>query len=219
MTCPSCGRRRAKRACPALGADICTICCGTKRLVEIRCPADCPYLASARQHPPAVAQRRHERDARFLWPFVNGLSEAQYRLLLIFETVIRRYRAHAIPPLRDEDVAEAAASLAATLETADRGIIYEHRPTSLTAQRLAGELKTALDELTRAPEGRRSIPRDSAEALRRIERAAKTAAGELGDGDASYLDLVERFLADIGTKSEESRPAASVETPRLIISG
>ena len=53
MTCPLCGARKARRACPGVGRDICAVCCGTKRLVEIRCPATCGYLQSARVHPAA----------------------------------------------------------------------------------------------------------------------------------------------------------------------
>ena len=35
MACPVCGQRKARRECPALGQTICTVCCATKRLVEI----------------------------------------------------------------------------------------------------------------------------------------------------------------------------------------
>src|SRR4029079_6022625 len=52
VICPLCGVRRARRGCPALGKQICAVCCGTKRLVEIQCPSDCAYLATAREHPP-----------------------------------------------------------------------------------------------------------------------------------------------------------------------
>jgi hypothetical protein len=57
MVCPLCGLRRARRACPALGKQICAVCCGTKRLVEIQCPSDCVYLAVSREHPPAAVVR------------------------------------------------------------------------------------------------------------------------------------------------------------------
>src|SRR5262245_27935296 len=62
VRCPLCGERRARRACPALGKLICAVCCGTKRLVEIRCPSDCSYLASAREHPAAVVVRQQQHD-------------------------------------------------------------------------------------------------------------------------------------------------------------
>src|SRR5207247_6809666 len=45
VLCPLCGTRRARRGCPALSQQICAICCGTKRLVQIQCPSDCTWLA------------------------------------------------------------------------------------------------------------------------------------------------------------------------------
>ena len=60
--CSLCGRRRGRRACPALGESICAACCGTKRLVEISCPPECSYLRSSQAHPPAAVQRQRERD-------------------------------------------------------------------------------------------------------------------------------------------------------------
>jgi class 3 adenylate cyclase len=42
--------------------------------------------------------------------------------------------------LNDDDVADAAGALAATFETAARGVIYEHAPESLVARRLADDL-------------------------------------------------------------------------------
>ena len=62
VVCPLCGERTARRGCPALGQQICAVCCGTKRLIEIALPGDCVYLASAREHPPAVAVRQQQRD-------------------------------------------------------------------------------------------------------------------------------------------------------------
>ncbi len=42
--CVHCGKSKGKRACPALGGEICAPCCGKHRLVEIACPADCRWL-------------------------------------------------------------------------------------------------------------------------------------------------------------------------------
>lgn len=44
MKCVKCGKQKGKRACPALGGDICATCCGTHRLKEISCPAGCTWL-------------------------------------------------------------------------------------------------------------------------------------------------------------------------------
>ncbi len=72
MTCPLCSQRKARRACPALGHQICAVCCGTKRLTQIPCPSDCVYLASAREHPPA--DRRPPAAAR---PGLHGPIDAR----------------------------------------------------------------------------------------------------------------------------------------------
>src|SRR5918996_3033118 len=116
MQCPSCGQRKARRACPALGSNICPVCCGTKRLAEIKCPVDCGYLASAREHPAAVVKRRQERDVAHLLPTIRHLTERQYQLFFLFHTLIARHKPQGLTRLVDSDIAEAAGALAATLE-------------------------------------------------------------------------------------------------------
>ena len=51
------------------------------------------------------------------------------------------------------ELGDAAGALAATFETAGRGVIYEHAPQGSPAQALAAEIKTALAGLT-GKEGR-----------------------------------------------------------------
>jgi hypothetical protein len=48
--CGSCVARKGKRNCPALGAVICTECCGTKRQKEIDCPTDCFFLGKSKEY-------------------------------------------------------------------------------------------------------------------------------------------------------------------------
>lgn len=56
--CKKCGQRKAKRHCPALGSDICNLCCGLLREKEIHCPPQCSYLA---QHRPYQEKRILEK--------------------------------------------------------------------------------------------------------------------------------------------------------------
>lgn len=191
MTCPLCGARKARRSCPALAQSICTVCCGTKRLKEIACPPDCSYLAGATAHPPAIERRQRQRDFEFAMPMVHKLSDPGYRLMLALQDLVRRYGPTALPPLVDSDVAEAARALAATLETAAKGIIFEHQAQSLPAQRLLGEWKALLTELSRTPSS--AFDREAATALRRIEEACGRAATQLDGGPTAYLQFLERL--------------------------
>jgi len=225
VACPLCTTRKARRSCPALDRTICAPCCGTKRLVEIRCPPDCPWLASAQAHPPAALLRRRSRDALVLAPMLHDLPERPYLLTVLLLDVVRRHRKTALPPLTDRDVQDAAAALAATFETAGRGLIYEHQTTSLPAQRLLQELRASVDEVGKRAEGSPSVVRDAAVALRRIEWGAREAAGRRGDTSAAgtaLLDLLDRLPQDLPGDSGQGRPdgeatATHAEAQRIIL--
>src|SRR6188474_1868483 len=209
MLCPSCGQRKARRACPALGASICPVCCGTKRLVEIKCPPDCGYLASAREHPAAIVRRRQERDVAQLLPTIRHLTERQYQLFFLFHTLIARFTPQGFTRLVDTDVAEAAAAVAATLETAARGVIYEHTPQSPPAQALATELKAMLAQVRE--QGAKVFDREAAIVLRAIEHGARETTVPTS---TTYVDLVARVLDVTGTS--ESVPPAAPPSPLIL---
>lgn len=212
MVCPLCNQRKAKRSCPALGKQICAVCCGTKRLTEIACPDTCVYLASARHHPPAVVQRQQELDRAMLLPLLQGLSERQARVFLMLGSLISRYQPDALQPLQDDDIAQAAGALAATIETAVRGIVYEHQPSSLLAGRLMAELKGLVDEI--AKNAGSAVERDAAIALRRLEHGAKAMAS-VNPGTNEFQKLLARVLAPPpGTATPETPPAPA---PTIIL--
>jgi hypothetical protein len=214
VVCPLCGQRRVRRDCPALGQHICAICCGTKRLVQIECPSTCTYLSAAREHPPAAVVRRKQRDLERLVPPLRDLSERQSQLCFALTTFLARYSGPEFLPLTDADVAEAAAALAATLETSARGVIYEHRPASLPAERLATSLRPLLTEAGKR--GGSAFERDAAVVLRRMEEAARNARLVDHGNDRAFLDLLKRTTrpSDQDTPSGER---AGPSEPRLII--
>ena len=191
MSCPQCQLRKERRACPALHQTICAVCCGTKRLTEIQCPDDCVYLTSAREHPAAVVKRQQEHDVAILLPTLKGLSERQHQLFFLFQSLISRHTPEGFTRLIDDDVAEAAAVAASTLETAAKGVIYEHAAQSLPAQRLATEMKTMLAEMRQ--QGAKVSDREAAIVLRAIEKGAREAR-KVEPGDTSYLTLMARLL-------------------------
>ena len=205
MTCPLCRQRKPRRECPALRQTICSVCCGTKRLIEIDCPADCVHLASAREHPAAVVRRQQERDVAILMPTIRQLTERQYQLFFLLHTQIARHTPDGFARLTDEDVAQAAGAFAATLETAGRGVIYEHTTQSIPAQKLLGELKAMMAEARQ--QGATIYDGEAAIALRAIETGARE-AGKAGDGDTTYIELMRRLL-QINRSTNAREPAAT----------
>jgi hypothetical protein len=213
VVCPLCGIRRARRGCPALDKQICAICCGTKRQVEIACPADCPYLASAREHPAAALVRQQQRDVAMLVQFVRDFSERQSQLFFLISTFLVGYRAPELQPSIDDDVAEGMTALAATFETASRGVIYEHRPATLAAERLVAALKPALAEAGRGLGS--AFERDAAVVLRRVGEAARGMRAGDPDNRRAFLDLLGRTIRTGDLQTPTVEPPAR---PPLIVS-
>jgi len=210
MSCPLCHVRKERRACPALRQTICPVCCGTKRLTEIQCPEDCVYLASAREHPAAVVRRQQEHDIGVLMPSLQGLTERQHQLFFLFQSLIARHTPEGFARLLDDDVAEAAAVVASTLETAARGVIYEHAAQSLPAQRLATEMQAMLAEMRE--KGVKIFDREAAVVLRAIEKGARETR-HVEPGETSYLTLMARLLQ----RNRAGAPPPPSERGSLII--
>ncbi len=167
------------------------------------------YLTTAREHPAAVVRRQQEHDVAILLPTIQGLTERQYQLFFLFQTLISRHTPGEFSRLVDDDVAEAAASVASTLETAARGVIYEHAAQSLPAQRLAAEMKTMLAEMRQ--QGATVYDREAAIVLRAIERGARDTR-KAEPGDASYLVLMARLLQRSRSTAQPA-PASSLIIP------
>jgi hypothetical protein len=206
MLCPLCDQRTARRACPAVEARICAVCCGTKRVVEIACPETCGYLRSSRTHPPAAVLRQRDLDLRTLVPFIEGLGENELRLFWVVLSFVKQYKSEGLLPLADDDVADAAGALAATFETASRGLIYDHQASSLQAQRLLGEIKALLASAVKQGQG--GVDEALGVILRRVERAAREARTSLGGGPAAFLGLIARMEA-LGREGLEGTSQAS----------
>jgi hypothetical protein len=211
VVCPLCGTRKARRSCPALGQQICAVCCGTKRLVEINCPSDCVWLASAREHPPAAAVRQQQRDRSLLMPLIIDFSQRQTELFFLISAFIVRYEPPELQPLFDEDVAEGVGALASTFETASRGVIYEHRAASIPGERLSAALKTALADMGRNLGS--AFERDVAGVLRRMA----TLVGDVRAGEPenrrAFIEMIRRFVTAFPAPDDQRAPG-SEEPPR-----
>jgi hypothetical protein len=215
VLCPLCGTRRARRGCPALSQQICAVCCGTKRLLQIQCPADCTWLASAREHPPAVVVRQQQRDITLFVQVMRDFTERQSQVFYLLSTVLLRYEPPGLQAIIDDDLGEAAAALAATFETAARGVIYEHRPASLPAERLMAALKAVLVEAGRGAGS--AFERDAAVVLRRLAEAAGDLRGLERDNRRTLLDLLGRVMSQAPPPADEADENAPPPASRLIL--
>jgi hypothetical protein len=181
--------------------------------VQIQCPPDCVYLATARDHPPAAAVRRQQEDLSWLVHFMRDLNERQSQLFFLVNTFLFQYQPPELQPLVDDDVAEAAAAQAATFETSARGVIYEHRPASLPAERLMNALKPVLAQA--GGRGGTAFERDAAVVLRRVEEAARQLRSGHESNRRAFLDLLGRVLRKKDDGAEP--PAEKPDAPRLIL--
>jgi hypothetical protein len=158
--------------------------------------------------------RRHQRDVGYLVSFMRDLSDRQSQLFLAIAAFLARYQPDDLHPLIDEDVAGMAEAMAATFETASRGVIYEHNAASPPAQRLAAALRPRILEAA-GPHAGSTFQRDAAVVLRRLQDAALgVRALEPGNRRA----LVEMLARVVRTPSGEAAdPAAEPDAPRLIV--
>ena len=157
--------------------------------------------------------------------FVRDFNERQSQLFFLVNTFLVRYDREQpeLQPLIDDDAAEAAAALAATLETSSRGVIYEHRPASLPAERLMGALKPLLAEVG-GQAGGTAFERDAAFVLRRLEDAARRVRESDAGNRRAFLDLLGRVIkkGDDATLPGDDRDAGASSAgggtpPRLIL--
>lgn len=143
--CPLCEVRRAKRFCPAKLSQICPLCCGTKREVEIDCPADCIYLQSGRQYESGKKPKKR-LDESFTERLWNQSFQSRN-----FETLVGLWSAtkniySQVPELVDTDVREVLSRLIQTYQTQEGGIYYDHLPETLTQKTLYSSLKSFFED-------------------------------------------------------------------------
>lgn len=149
-----------------------------------------------------------------LLPTIRHLTERQYQLFFLFQTLVARHVPEGFARLVDDDVADAAGTFAATLETASRGVIYEHPPKSVLAQRLVVEMKAMLAQVKE--QGATVYDREVAIVLRAIELGAREIRkvtplprAESRGGDTAYLELVGRLLqVNRAAEASAAQPAA-----------
>lgn len=144
-----------------------------------------------------------------------GLTEGQQQLALFTLTLLDRFRGDGLDAAQDGDVADAAGALAATYETSARGVIYEQRPSSLPAQRIAAEIRAIFDQLGRQRPS--AFAADASVVLRRME-VQVAAAGKAAPGNPkAFLDLAARIARQLKPDGETDGAAAGGASPSPLV--
>jgi hypothetical protein len=102
---------------------------------------------------------------------LRDFSDQQSQLFLMVGAFLIGYEAPDLHALIDQDVDEATGAMAATFETAARGVVYQHRPASPPADRLAAALSPLFEAARGTAET--AFERDAAVVLRRVQQAVQ----------------------------------------------
>jgi hypothetical protein len=144
ILCKLCEKRRARRFCPGVSAEICPQCCGTGREITIDCPLDCEFLREARVHErpaPLTEKDIPNLDIELKESFIQEHEREVMELSLALARAMERERAV------DLDAREALDSLVRTYRTLQSGLIYESRPQNPYAAGIQERLAQAIEEL------------------------------------------------------------------------
>ena len=122
MACPLCRKRPTKRACPALRQEICTVCCATKRLVEI----DAPRIAATWRRPTGTLPPWSKADSLRCHPTngnVGRLTEQQLQLFFLLQSMVLSYKPEGLARLVDTDIALASRGAGRIARDREQGVI------------------------------------------------------------------------------------------------
>ncbi len=155
ILCKICAKRRARRACPAVNGDICTLCCGTQREVTLTCPLECEYLKEAhRREKPAFPADGElpNSDIHVDEEFLRSHEE-----LLLFSVYSLVKAAFGTPGAVDSDVVEALEALIQTHRTLEAGLFYETRSQNTIAASIQRSFSASLAEYEKVRSDREHV--------------------------------------------------------------
>ncbi len=175
-----------------------------------RLPPDCAFLDGAHAGAWEGRTADRDRDARRVGPFLEGLSEAQGRLVLLSLVGITAIRARR-REIDDRLLLEAVRALRKTVETREKGILYEHQADDARAQGLAHELAELFEaQGRRGSDPRSPADRDLCQRSRGSSGRSRPPSAE-GESAHAFLDTATRLAARLGP------PPAARPRPGLIV--
>jgi hypothetical protein len=210
MKCQICETRKARRHCPGVHGEICSICCGNEREVSISCPLDCPYLMEARQH-----EKPHEvniedvpnRDIQVTEEFLQ-----EHEPLFLFLSARLLEASFASAGAVDTDVREALQSLIRTYRTLQSGLYYETKPNNLIAAGIHQQMQEAIEGLRKELAGKNATPVRDAEVLGTLVFLERV---ELHENNGrprgrAFLDYLRRYFPSAQESAAPASPLIQV---------
>jgi hypothetical protein len=209
MKCPLCESRKAKRFCPAKAVQICPVCCGTKREVEIDCPSNCVYLQVGREYESDRMARSGQLPQRTSRLWQEAFISRYYGVFLSLWEIILEERTR-FPELLDRDVQDTFDSLIQTYETLDKGIYYETLPSSILQRSLYSSLKSFLEAQDKEFDiSHQRLKTDTILDCLRFQKELAASVVLPRPKSRAYLDHIHEMLSDSKTSVGEQ--------PRIIL--
>ncbi len=157
MKCFLCSERKAKRYCPAKKRDICPVCCGEKRGVEINCPDDCKYFVKGQEYQQKkLTTQRIKRDGAITYHKRAELYRKNPHLFAKIEyALVDAYNENS--KLKNKDVVGALDLIYKTLHSESKGLIYKHRSEDSVVNDLADHIEKDINEIKNNPDLGRAV--------------------------------------------------------------
>ena len=197
--CPRCNSRKAKRSCPALGVDICPVCCAEGRLNTIACPQDCTYLGAEFYQQKRRREKAMSRGRGFIESLEKLFPDAEVRDIAFKLCADIYFFVKRNDPIADED-------LAGVLDELRRGPTRIFVPGSAShplLEFLRGRLEDA-ERYPAAPEAEVSRRLRVISVLADRARAGGPGSRGVHDEVASFFDALD-FESDLDYSPEDAK--------------
>ena len=147
MKCFLCNERKAKRYCPAKSRNICAVCCGEKRGIEINCPDDCRYFIKGQNYQQKkITDLRIKKDGIVTFQKKAELYRKDPQLFAKIEfALVDAYNQN--NRLLNKDVVSALEIVLKTLKSESKGLLYKHKSEDMVINDLADILENEVNEL------------------------------------------------------------------------
>jgi hypothetical protein len=185
-----CGERKGKRACPALGEEICPQCCADGRLETIPCPQTCPHLESELYQNRRRKEKAHSRGKPFLED-LNARFQRPEARDFAFKVQADLYYFLRESPADD-------ATVAGALDSARNSLSKIYVPEG-APHPLARFLVERLQDRRRYPPGPAFGTEDQIRVLTSLAASARSLGGE---GSHKYVESVSSFFGELNFEAD-----------------